>query len=54
MQTKTGSRVALIIGRTATAAANNTRRELLDPQRAATRRIVVIKDGQSVGSKPAR
>jgi hypothetical protein len=53
MQTKTGSRV-VIIGSTSTATSNSTRREAVGQQRATPRRIIVIKDGQFVGGKPAR
>jgi hypothetical protein len=53
MQTKTGSRVVLI-GRTPTPITHGGPREALDWQRATHLRIVVIKDGQFVGGKPAR
>jgi hypothetical protein len=53
MHTKTGRRVVLI-GRTPTTITAGGPRAMLDRQRATHRRIVVIKDGQFVGGRPAR
>jgi hypothetical protein len=50
--TKSGNRV-VVIGPTAPAAEKITYRGTTD-QRPATRRIVVIKDGQLVGGRPGR
>ena len=48
--TKIGSRF-VVIGRAAPAGKNTGRREL-SVQRAAARRIVVIRDGEIVGGRP--
>jgi hypothetical protein len=53
MQTKTGRRVVLL-GRTPTTTSHSGPRDILDRERATHRRIVVIKDGQFVGGRPAR
>jgi hypothetical protein len=50
-QTRTGNRV--VIGRTPSAAEKVTRREPTG-RRTKARRIVVIKDGELVGSQPRR
>jgi hypothetical protein len=51
-QSKTGNQVVVIAG-TAAANGNAGRREPAD-QRPTARRIVVIRDGESVGGRPGR